>query len=342
MRCVRIAVALALGLGVAAAGLSPQRAAAQAQPVKVKIAVLQAAFVYFTTYVAEAQGFYKKHGLDAELVYFRSGNETTTAIVSGSTEFGAVATEHILQVREKGIVLKAIVANLLDSPYTLIVRNEVPLPHAAAGYPEVIRDLKGLRLGVTGFGASTDFTLRFVTAQAGLNPDKDVTIIATGGVTTTLAALEKGDIQGFMAFEPIQSQAIYGLKVAKPVLDVRKGEGPALFRPYAYNSMAAREDYLNANPDVARRMVQAIVDTERFIQDPANFEQVVAVAGTYFKGFDPKLLRQILKDSIGAYKPVITREAMDNINSLLVFAKLIKKPVPFEDVVDTRFAPTAF
>ncbi|HKB25381.1 MAG TPA: ABC transporter substrate-binding protein, partial [Methylomirabilota bacterium] len=253
-----------------------------------------------------------------------------------------LATEHVAQVREQGMKLKAIVANLLDSPYTLIVRKEVDLPNAARGYPAVIRDLKGLKLGMTGRGASTDFTLRFLLKEAGLDPDKDVTIIATGGVPTTLAALQKGDIQGFLGFEPIQSQAIYGFQVAKPVLDIRKGEGPRILRDYAYNSMVAREDYLAAHPDVARRMVEAVVDTQRFLQDPKNFEETVKIAEKYFEGIDPRLLRPILQDSIKAYQPVITRQAVANIGEMLAGAGLIKRPLVFEDVVDTRFAPTKF
>ena len=337
-RRVRVIVSLlALALLLAAA---PEITAQPRTPVK--IAVLRAAFVYFTPYVAEGKGFFSQHGLDAQLIYFRSGAETTTAVVSGSTEFGALATEHVTQVREQGLRLKAIVANLTDSPFTLIVRKEVELPNAARGYPHVVRDLKGLKLGVTGRGASTDFTLRFLVKEAGLDPDKDVTIIATGGVATSMAALQKGDIQGYLGFEPIQSQAIHGLGIAKPVIDIRKGEGPRVFQEYAYNSMVAKEEYLDANPETARRMVAAVLDTHRFLADPKNFEETVKVAEKYFEGINPALLRQILQDSLKAYRPVITRQAVANIGEMLRFAGLVKRAPAYEEVVDTRYAPTRF
>ena len=314
-----------------------------AQPrTAVKISVLRAAFVYFAPYVAEAKGFFAKHGLDASLVYFRSGAETTTAVVSGSCEFGALATEHVTQVRDQGLRVKAIVANLTDSPFTLIVRKEVPLPSAPQGYPHVIRDLKGLKLGITGRGASTDFTLRYLLKDAGLDPDKDVAIIATGGLDTSVAALVKGDIQGYLAFEPMQSQAIHGLGIAKPVLDIRKGQGPKVLHDYAYNSMVAKEDYLEANPETARRMVAAIVETHTFLADPKNFEETVKIAEKYFQGIDPKLLRQTLQDSIKGYRPVITKPAVANIGEMLKFAGLIKRVPAFEEIVDTRYAPTKF
>lgn len=336
----RVAVVLLAAALLVTAAVVPEPAAQGRTAVK--ISVLRSAFVYFAPYVAEAKGFFAKHGLDASLIYFRSGAETTTAVVSGSTEFGALATEHVTQVRDQGLKVKAIVANLTDSPFTLVVRKEVPLPSAAQGYPAVIRDLKGLKLGITGRGASTDFTLRFLLREAGLDPDKDVTIIAVGGVSTSVAALAKGDIQGYLGFEPIQTQAIHGLAVAKPVIDMRKGEGPKLLHEYAYNSMVAKEEYLEANPETARRMVAAIVETHRFLGDPKNFEDALKVAEKYFEGIDPRLLRQILQDSIKGYKPVITRQAVANIGEMLKFAGLIKKPPPYEEVVDVRYAPTKF
>jgi len=308
----------------------------------VKISVLRAAFVYFTPYVAEAKGFFAKHGLDASLIYFRSGAETTTAVVSGSCEFGALATEHVTQVRDQGLKVKAIVSNFADSPFTVIVRKEVPLPSAGQGYPAVIRDLKGLKLGITGRGASTDFTLRFLLKDGGLDPDRDVTIVATGGLDTSVAALVKGDIQGFLALEPMQGQVVHAMGIAKPVIDIRKGEGPKLLHDYAYNSMVAKEDYLEANPETARRMVAAVLDTHRFLADPKNFEETVKIAEKYFQGIDPKILRQSLQDSIKAYRPVITKSAVANIGEMLKFAGLVKRAPAFEEIVDTRYAPTKF
>ncbi len=334
-----IALVAVVGLLLAGGNLP---SAAQIPRIPVKIAVLPSAFVYFTVYAAQAKGFFAKHGLDVTLVNFRSGAETTTAVVAGSTEFGALATEHVIQVRDQGLRLKAIVANLTDSPYTLIVRKEVDLPNASRGYPQVIRDLKGLRVGITGRGASTDFTLRAILKDAGLDPDKDVTIIATGGVATSLAALQKGDVQAYLAFEPMQTQAVYGLGIAKPVIDIRKGQGPAVLREYAFNSMVAREEYLALHPGTARRIVAAVVETQRFMQDPKNSNEIVQIAERFFEGFDPRLLRQIIQDSLKGYRPVITRQAIANINQMLQLGGLIKRPAAYEEIVDTRFAPTTF
>jgi ABC-type nitrate/sulfonate/bicarbonate transport system substrate-binding protein len=126
------------------------------------------------------------------------------------------------------------------------------------------------------------------------------------------------------------------------VVDIRKGEGPKVLHDYAYNSMVAKEDYLGANPETARRMVAAIVDTHAFLADPKNFEETVKIAEKYFEGIDGVILRQILQDSLRGYRPVITRQAVANIGEMLKFAGLIKRIPAFEEIVDTRFAPTKF
>jgi ABC-type nitrate/sulfonate/bicarbonate transport system substrate-binding protein len=106
--------------------------------------------------------------------------------------------------------------------------------------------------------------------------------------------------------------------------------------------MVAKEEYLDANPETARRMVAAVLDTHRFLADPKNFEETVKVAEKYFEGINPALLRQILQDSLKAYRPVITRQAVANIGEMLRFAGLVKRAPAYEEVVDTRYAPTRF
>jgi hypothetical protein len=68
----------------------------------------------------------------------------------------------------------------------------------------------------------------------------------------------------------------------------------------------------------------------------------VKVAEKYFAGIDPKLLRQILQDSIKGYRPVISRQAVANIGEMLKFAGLITRVPAYDDIVDTRYAPTRF
>jgi ABC-type nitrate/sulfonate/bicarbonate transport system substrate-binding protein len=59
--------------------------------------------------------------------------------------------------------------------------------------PEIksVADLKGKTVGVTRFGSSTDFALRYLVQKNGFNPDKDLNILRLGGMPELAAALSK-------------------------------------------------------------------------------------------------------------------------------------------------------
>ncbi len=338
LRVIALLVGLTIGLGMM---LAPRLGLAAEPLIKVRLAAFRSSFVNFPIYVATDLGLFKKHGLDVEII-FGTGAQVTNAVVSGATEFGGFGVENGMAVVAKGQDLRYIVLNQTATPFTLIVRNAVPLPNRDKGYPASLTDLKGLKLGVSTPGASSDNTLRYLLRQAGLDPDKDVKIIPVGNPDTQLAALAHGQIDGTIAFEPIQSAAVFGLKIAKPILDLQAGEGPDLFRVYAYNGIAARGEYLAKNREVGRRMVAAIVEAEEFINDPAKIDAAVDSAVRNMQGISRDVLDQFLRKYRHIFRPVMTREALDNVNRVLLDSKRITEPVPWEKTVDADLMPKTF
>jgi len=260
---------------------------------KVKMSTFQANLCCFTVYVAKQLGLFDKHGVDVELVY-GTGIQVANIMISGSAEVGAFAVEHGVAVAAKGQDVKLLVLNEQLPPLSLIVRNNVPTPNADKPYPQMVRDLKGLKIGISSAGASTDTTLQYLLREAGLDPKKDVTIIPVGDPNTMLAALKNGVIDGAMAVEPTQTVAVHGVKIAKMVVDVEGGGAP-LFKEYAYNGMFVRPAFLKDRPQAARGIVAAVVEAEQAINDPARTEEIMRVGLKTIKGMDPALLRAYLE-----------------------------------------------
>ena len=203
----------------------------------------------------------------------------------------------------------------------------MPTPNAGKPYPQMIADLKGLKIGISTPGASTDVTLRFLLREAGLDPQKDVTIVPVGDPTTALAALKNGLIDGNMSVEPTQTAAVTGLKIAKHVLNIEDGEGPELFSDYAYNGVFARGATLKERPQAARAVVDAIIEAEQRINDPNQLDDIVKVAQAYMRGIDVELLRTYLQTYRENFSPVATPAAIRNISQMLLAGKLIAQPV---------------
>ena len=147
-------------------------------------------------------------------------------------------------------------------------------------------------------------------------------------------------MDGSIAFEPIQTQAVFGLHSCKPVVDLEKGEGPSILADYAYNGIATRGDYLKEHREEARRLVAAIVDAERIINDEHNLDRMTEVAGEAMRGIDRDALRQYLKTYSKIFRPAMTKTAFANVNQVLVEAGMIKRPIPYEAATDIDLMPT--
>jgi NitT/TauT family transport system substrate-binding protein len=307
---------------------------------KVKMATFQANFCCFTVYVAKHLKLFEKHGIEVELVY-GTGIQVANIMISGSAEVGAFAVEHGVAVSSKGQDVKLLVLNQQVPPLGLIVRKDVPTPNADKPYPQMIRDLKGLRIGISSAGASTDTTLQYLLREAGLDPKKDVNIVPVGDPGTMLAALKNGVVDAAMAVEPMQTVALHQVNIAKMVVDIEGGGAP-LFQKYAYNGMFVRAAFLKERPQVARGIVDAVVEAEQAINDPARIEEIMQVGTAYMKGLEPALLLAYLDKYRAIFRPVATPEAMGNVNKLLLAGNLIAQAVPYDRIVASELMPRDF
>jgi NitT/TauT family transport system substrate-binding protein len=305
---------------------------------KVRISAFQGTFVNFPVYVAKDLKIFEKHGIEAELIY-GTGIQVANIMVSGSAE---LAVEHALAVVSRGQDVKLMVVDQTLPPFSLVVRDDLPTPNANQPYPAMLNDLKGRKIGISTPGASTDIGLRFLLLQAGLDPQKDVTIVPVGDPAGEVASLKNHAVDAIIGIEPAPLQAVRGLKIGRSILDIEGGKGPDVFREYAYNAMFARGAYIKAHPETVRNVVAAIVEAEQMINDPAHLDEVTKVAAANMRGIDVDLLRYHISTYHAIWTPVATRAAIDNVNKVMLGGKQIPQPVPYETLVDEELMPHAF
>lgn len=325
---------------VAVASLSVAALPARAEE-RVKISVFEGTFVNLPVYVAQELHLFEKHGIKAELIYGK-GIQVTNIMVSGAAEFGAFAVEHAIMVTSKGQDVRLLVLNQTQPPFALVVRNDVPTPNAGKPFPEMLRDLKGLKISISSVGASSDLTLRFLLPLAGLDPQTDVKLIPTGDPASQVASLKNGIVDAMIGIEPAQTEAVLGLKVGKSILDIEKGEGPEVFHDYAYNAVFTRQAYLDSHPETARAVVAAIVDAEALIADPAHIDDVIKAVAINMRGLDQGMLRQYVETYRAIWRPVATRKGIENVNAMLMGSKQIAAPIPYDKLVAKDYMPTEF
>lgn len=137
-------------------------------------------------------GFYKKHGLDVELVEFKSGTDLIKAIVGGQLDTGVLGFTNAVAWASKGADLR-VVGGAQNGYHALVVREDSGINKVA--------DLKGKTLASQAEGSTADTVLKgVVLKQAGLKPD-DVNVMGVSPQVAVQSLVGKRADAAFL-FEP--------------------------------------------------------------------------------------------------------------------------------------------
>lgn len=147
--------------------------------------------------VAQEGGYYKKHGLDVELVEFKSGTDLIKAIVGGQLDSGVLGFTNAVAWASKGADLK-VVGGAQHGYHAIIARDESGI--------KKVSDLKGKTLASQAEGSTADTVLKGVVfKQAGLKPD-DVNVMGVSPQVAVQSLIGKRVDAAFL-FEPQASIA---------------------------------------------------------------------------------------------------------------------------------------
>ncbi len=153
---------------------------------KVKIGYPAISYNQIHIWVAKDAGLFKKHGLDAEIVFFRGGQMATQALVAGDPPIVNIGT--------------VVQAGLQGHDVVLIASSENTYNYSVVARPGInqVEQLKGRRLGVSGFGSASHNASLILLKRFNLEPNKDVALVVAGPTSERLSAVEGGRIDATM------------------------------------------------------------------------------------------------------------------------------------------------
>jgi NitT/TauT family transport system substrate-binding protein len=155
---------------------------AHAQPTPERINAIYASIAgdHAALYVAQEMGLFRKYGLDVNLSYIAGAAQVIQTMMAGENQIATAGGSGVVDADFGGADLVA-VAGMVNMPaFYIVVQPEI----------KSIQDLRGRPVGITRFGSSTDFTMRYILRKAGLDPDKDVPLLQLGGQPELAAAIE--------------------------------------------------------------------------------------------------------------------------------------------------------
>jgi NitT/TauT family transport system substrate-binding protein len=208
---------------------------------------------------AVESNFFEKYGLSVELIYIPTALQVTRVVITGDSQIAFSGGAPVVSAVLSGADLVFIggVAN-------------VPAFYLMA-LPEIksLSDLKGKTVGVTRFGSSTDFTLRYLLQKNGFNPEKDVTILQLGGMPELAAALSKRLIVAAPLSAPTHIRA--RAAGAQPLLDVAKA---GVYFPHT--AVITKRSYLRSNRETALNFFRGYSEgLQRFVQDRSSAKKII-------------------------------------------------------------------
>jgi NitT/TauT family transport system substrate-binding protein len=159
---------------------------------KIRVGVPSVSMGNIIIFVTKEAKLYEKYGLDAEIITMNGSGIASKALISGNIEISPIATPTVIS------------ANLAGSDMTILAHTMPGVVHALMVKPEIKRpeELKGKKIAVSSLGSLTDFLVRYIAKKKGLNPDRDITLIQTGGDAERIVALKSGVVDGAAMSHP--------------------------------------------------------------------------------------------------------------------------------------------
>jgi NitT/TauT family transport system substrate-binding protein len=291
--------------------------AAQAQTLEKKQITLavggKTALYYLPLTIAERLGHFKEQGLEVTINDFRGGAQSLQALAGGSVDVVTGAYEHTIRMQAKGQDVRALVELGRFPGIVLGVRKD-----RANAYKSPA-DLKGMKIGVSAPGSSTNFFVMYLLAKAGLKPT-DASYIGVGIGPSVIAAVIKGEIDAMSNLDPMMTKLELDGQI-KVVADTRSEEGTrAIFggsNPAAV--LYAKQDFIARNPNTVQALANAFYKTLKWLESATSEQVTATVPEEYWLG-DRALYTAAVKANKPVYSVtgVIPAAGMKSANDMLV------------------------
>jgi NitT/TauT family transport system substrate-binding protein len=214
---------------------------------KIRVAVSNPNMPNLTVAMAQRNGFFKDENIDAEIIRMNP-NVAITALAAGNIDycqlFGAVVAGAVA-----GLPVR-IVAGFLDNwPMTLIAQPEF----------KTLAEMKGKTLGVSSYGATPDVGARMMLKQVGLDPEKDIKVLALGSDAARISALKQRVVDLIVISPPADAQMEkQGYRILARAYE--------LFS-FPYLGLGTHMRKIKEKPDEIRRAIRATIRANRHIRD---------------------------------------------------------------------------
>ena len=213
---------------------------AWAQPARLSVAYTGVGPTHLPVWIAKETGIFARNGLDVQVIRAQAA-VATMSLISGEVGF--------IQAAAPAVVL----SNLSGSGTVYVASGYVGLDYWLVSSAKIKtgEQLKGGIVGVSGLTGASFTATQLALKKLGLNPAKDVSIIAVGGTPERLAALRSGRIQATLLNPPTIFMAErQGFHILADVSNL----------PFQNNGVVTTRKFIREQPNIIRRFVKSQIE----------------------------------------------------------------------------------
>ena len=262
-------------------------------------------------------GYFKDENIDVELTNIASSTRAVAALLAKDVQFAHMDGQVLIDANLGGADLRLIYGINNRLVFSVMTKKEIKTP----------QDLKGKKVGVTTPGSSTHTALLLALRNWGLK-ESDVGIVSLNEVPNILTALIAGQIDAGVMSPPTNTRAKAAGFNELVNLATDGPEWPSI-------AVAARADYLKADPTIAERVIRAYArGVQRFKSDkPFGIE----VLKKYLKLDD----QAVLEDTWGQYRIYLAEVpyvlGMQTTLDVVAEGRAEAKKLKLDELVDSSY-----
>ncbi len=305
----------------------------EAQTRQIKLAYCSQLLCGVPYEVARADGYFKNHGLNVQLVYTRGGNAAMQALIGGAVDYAATALDVALQAY----------VNVGADIRRFAVTGRLPLfavvtAPGSADQIQSIKDLEGKTVGVSALGNADHSLTIYLVKQAGGDPAK--VQFATMGVNL-FQALRQGQVDAGVVQEPaltlLRRAGARVLVNAMDLDDAKRYLGGA----YEFMGVAVRGKEIEQRRSEMVALTAALADSLKALRSMNGEQLAAALPKEMTTGLDLKEFGDILerrRDALYPESVAIDVDAGKRVEQSLIAGGLIKPGVNIAGLYDTSIA----
>ncbi len=237
-----------IGCLVFLVGVSFHLQGANAQD-KIRMGLSSVSALHSATWVAEERGFYRKYGLDAEVIITgQGGTAGISALLANDIQLVSSAGDILVAAALRGgdTVMVAGVVN--KGLQRIMTKPEIKIP----------ADLKGKRVGVTRIGAVSHSVLLMMLQRWKMSVN-DIQVMQVGSSPNMLASLDKGGLEA--AVLTIPSMFVAEDRGYRVLLDMADTD---IY--YLHTMIATTRSYIKNNRDKVSRFLKGFLEGLAFVK----------------------------------------------------------------------------